>query len=100
MKREIEIKASPKEVAELLFNLDNREVAEMFSEWNRLFNEEYERRKASKEPIYIFDLSHFMMHVIPEMDNDAIDVIRSMYTSVVFNFIDDIGKKHKTTLFM
>lgn len=100
MKRELEVTATPKEIAELLYNLDNKEVAEMFAEWHRLFEENYNKRKAAGDPIWIFDLSHFMMYVIPEMNDEAIDVIRSMYSSVIYNFIDDIAKKHKTTLFL
>lgn len=100
MKREIEVKATPSEIAELLFELDNKEVAEVFAKWKQLFDEAYQSRKNKKEYIHIYDLSHFMMYVIPEMDDDGLDVVRSMYTSLVYNFIDDIAKKHKTTLFL
>lgn len=100
MKREIEIKASVKEVAELLFKLDNKEVAEVFTEWKRLFDECYESRKREGKPIHVFDLSHFMMYVIPEMDDEGIDVIRSMYSSLIYHFIDDVAQKYKTTLFL
>lgn len=94
MKREIEIQASPKEVAEMLFNLDNEQVASVFSEWKKLFDLEYERRKKEGETIWIFDLNHFMLYVIDKMDEDAKDFIRSSYASLVYRFCNDIHKKH------
>jgi len=79
IKREVEIKASPEEIAELLFELDNKEVAKVFSIWKKLFEDEYKRKAEAKEPIWIFDLNHFMMWVIPEMDEDGLDFVRSSY---------------------
>jgi hypothetical protein len=87
--RNIEVSADPKEVAELLFDLDNKQVAEVFNHWKRLFDSEYESRKANNQPIWIFDLCHFMMHVIPELDSDGLDLIRSMYTSLIIKSVDE-----------
>lgn len=80
---QIEIKATPENVAELLFELDNQEVAKVFGIWKKKFDEAYEERKAKGEVIWIFDLSHFFMYVVKELDEDGRDLIRSMYSSVL-----------------
>ncbi len=96
MKRDIEIELNPnpKEVAEMLFNLDNKEVAEVFAHWKKLFDIEYDRRSKAKESIHIFDLNHFFLYVADELDNDGIDFFRSAYASIIYKYIDDIHKKH------
>lgn len=94
MERTVEIKGTPKEVAELLFNLDNKEVAEVFAHWKNLFDEEYKRRKEAKETIWIFDLNHFLLYVVGEMDNDGKDIVRSMYSSLIYKEYDNLHKRH------
>jgi hypothetical protein len=94
MEKTVKIEHSTDDIAELLFNLDNQQVAEVISKWKLLFDQNYEDRKANKEPIWIFDLNHFMMHVIDEMDEDALDFIRSSYSSLVYKLIDKSEKKH------
>lgn len=94
MEKTIKINLTELEVAEALFNLDNKQVAKVFSEWKRLFDEEYERKKSAKEPIWIFDLNHFMLHVIDELDEDGINFFRTTYASMLYKMVDDIHKKH------
>lgn len=94
MKTEIEIKLGPKEIAQHLFELDNEQVAEVFSHWKKLFEKEYEERKKAGETIWIFDLNHFFMHVAKRLDDDGIDFFRSAYSSILYRFCDDIHKKH------
>jgi len=98
MKKEVEIKASPRELAELLFDLDSKEVGEVFSEWSKLFEEEYQRRKAANETIWIFDLTHFFMYVAKDLDEDGVKFFRDAYTSILYQFCDDIHKKHLVEL--
>jgi hypothetical protein len=98
MKRQIEITATPKEVAELLFNLDNEQVAQVFDEWKELFEQEYERKIAAKETVWIFGLNHFMMYVADKMSDDTIDFFRSTYATIVYKMVDNIHKKHLLTL--
>ena len=94
MKREIEIKATPKEIAEMLFNLDNYEVAEMFSHWKKLFDDSFNECVKNKKTAWVFDLNHFMMHVIPELDEDGKDFFRSAYATMIYNLVDNVSKKH------
>lgn len=96
--RTIEIKASPEEVAELLFELDNKEVAEVFSIWKRKFDEEYDRRKEAREPIWIFDLNHFILHVLTEMDDDGKEFFRTGYANMIYLMQQDTFNKHKLDL--
>lgn len=81
--QQIEIKATPENVVELLFELDNQEVAKVFKLWKLKFDEGYEERKKNNEPIWIFDLSHFFMYVVKDLDEDGRDLVRSMYSSVL-----------------
>ena len=94
MKTEVEIKTTPKELAKLLFDLDNEEVAEVFSNWKKLFEDEVNERRKNNETIWIWDLNHFMMHVVKRLDDDGIDFFRSAYSSILYRFCDDITKKH------
>jgi hypothetical protein len=98
MKQEIEVKANVKEMAEMLFELDSKQVAEVFAEWKKLFDQEYERRKRDKETIWIYDLNHFMIYVIDEMDDDGKEFIRSAYAMLVYYLVDDISQKYKLPL--
>ena len=100
MERKIKIKATPKEVAELLFELDNREVAEVFKQWHKLFEDAYKKRKEAGETIWIFDLNHFMLYVIDEMDEDAHDFIRCAYSQLVYRMVSNEAKKHKLDLLL
>jgi hypothetical protein len=79
MKQEIEIKLTTDQIAEALFDLDNHEVAEVISKWKQLFDKEYERRKSEGKPIWIFDLNHFMLHVMQEADEHVKEFFRNAY---------------------
>ena len=67
MNKEVNITLTTDDIAEALFDLDNKEVAEVISKWKALFDQEYERRKAEGKPIWIFDLNHFMLYVMKEV---------------------------------
>ena len=94
MEAKINITPTIDQLAEMLFELDNKQVAELFGKWRNLFEEEYQRRKDEGEVIWIFDLNHFMLYVADELDDDGIDFFRSAYASIVYKFCDKITKKH------
>lgn len=98
MEKSIEIKLNPKEIADQLFELDNEQVAEVFSHWKRNFDDEYERRRLANEPIWIFDLNHFMMHVVPRLDEDGKDFFRTAYSTMVYQLVNNATKKHLLNL--
>ena len=94
MIRNIEVVATPKEIADMLFDLDNKEVAQVFVHWKILFDQEYKRRKEAKENIWIFDLNHFMLHVVKELDNDGKEFFRSAYAHLIYtDCVDGIFRK-------
>lgn len=94
MEKMVEIKASPEEVANLLFDLDNRQVAEVFKIWSELFEKEYQKNKAEGKTIWIFGLDHFMLYVVKEMDDEAKKLVTSMYSHLIYTMVSDIHKKH------
>jgi len=94
--QQVEIKLSTDQIAEALFSLDNKQVADVISKWVTLFDESYERAREAGEPVYIFDLNHFMLYVVKEMDEKGLDFIRSSYGTLVYTFCNDIHKKHLT----
>ena len=94
MKKEIELTLSVEDLAEQLYNLDNEQVANLFSIWKRKFDEGYEERKAAGQPIWIFDLNHFMMYVVPKLDEDGLDFFRSAYSTMIYQMCDNVSKKH------
>ena len=94
MEKTIEIKATPQEVANLLFDLDNKQVAEVFALWTKLFEDEYQRRKEAGEQNWIFGLDHFMLYVVKELDDDGKKLITSMYSHLIYTMVSDIHKKH------
>lgn len=98
--KQVNIEHSLDDIAELLFNLDNEQVAKVISLWKLKFDQEYQRRKEAKETIWIFDLNHFMMHVVDRLDNDGVDFFRTAYSSIVLKFIDDSNNKHLTELYL
>ena len=98
MEKTIEIKATPQEVANLLFDLDNKQVAEVFALWTKLFEDEYQRRKEAGEPVWIFGLDQFMLHVVSEMDDEAKKLVTSMYAHLLYVTVSDIHKAHISKL--
>ena len=92
MEKTIEIKANPKEVAQLLFDLDNEQVAQVFSEWKILFDKEIQRMRSEGKTVWTHDLNHFMLYVVDKMDDDAKDMIRNMYAQLVYRLVDDVVK--------
>lgn len=95
IEKKVTIEASPKEVAGLLFELDNKQVADVFKEWKLLFDKNYEERKEKGETIWIFDLQHFMLYVAKELDNDGIELLRSFYSSIIYHKIKDVVKDNQ-----
>lgn len=79
MNKEVNITLTTDDIAEALFNLDNQQVAEVISKWKKLFDREYERRKAEGKTIWIFDLNHFMLYVMSEADEDVKEFFRNAY---------------------
>ena len=79
MNKEVNIILTIDDIAEALFNLDNKQVAEVISKWKKLFDQEYERRKTAGETIWIFDLNHFMLYVMSEADEDVKEFFRNAY---------------------
>ena len=94
IEKTVQLKAEPKEVAELLFELDNTQVAEVFAEWKLLFDKNYEEQKDKGKNIFIYDLNHFMLYVAEKLDDDGREMVRSMYSSVIYFMMKDINKKH------
>lgn len=84
MKKEITVTLSTDEIAEALFDLDNKQVAEVISKWKELFDQEYKRRKAEGETIWIFDLNHFMMYVMKEADENVKEFFRNAYAHYLY----------------
>lgn len=98
MEKTVEIKATPEEVANLLFDLDNIQVAKVFSIWMELFEKEYQKNKAEGKTTWIFGLDHFMLYVIKEMDDEAKKLVTSMYAHLLYVTVGDIHKAHISKL--
>jgi hypothetical protein len=94
IEKTVQIEATPDNVAELLFNLDDRQVAEVFSLWHKKFEDEYERRKEAKEPIWIFDLPHFWMHVSKHLDDNGKTIIRDLYAMQFYTHCNEPYRRY------
>lgn len=97
MKTEIEIKTSPKVLAELLFDLDSQEVGQVFKEWKLLFDENFIKNKDVKGN-WINDLNTFMYFVVKDLDEDGIEFFREAYATIIYRYCNDIYKKHLTEI--
>lgn len=95
IEKTVTINATPKEVANLLFELNDIQVAEVFKEWKLLFDKNYEERKENGETIWIFDLQHFLLHVAKHLDKDGVEAVRSFYSSVIYHNIKDIVEDNR-----
>lgn len=98
MERSVQINLTVEEMADQLFNLDNQQVAQVFKLWKQKFDENYEQRKANNEPIWIFDLFHFLLYVAKELDEETKQVFTSFYTALIYNNIDKMVEKTKQNL--
>ena len=94
----VTIENTPEEVAEMLFNLNDQEVAAVFALWAKKFDEEYVRRKEAGKPIWIFDLPHFFLHVVKHLDEDGMRIVRDMYAMQLYHLAGMPYKKHLTDL--
>ena len=90
MNKEVNIKLTTDDIAEALFDLDNKEVAEVISKWKALFDQEYERSKAEGKPIWIFDLNHFMLYVMKEADENVKEFFRNAYAHHLYTTLNPL----------
>jgi len=97
MKTEVEIKVDPKQLAEMLFDLDSIEVGQVFKEWKLLFDKNFMDNKDQKG-MWIHSLNAFMYHVVNDLDDDGIEFFREAYASVLYKYCNDINKSHLTKL--
>lgn len=81
MKTEVTIQPTPKQIADMLFELDDRQVIEVFEEWNKNFEEEY--KKPSKT--YKVDFYGFCLYFTKNMSDEAKEMIRGMYSALIYN---------------
>ena len=81
METTVTITPTPKQIADMLFDLSDREVIQVFEEWNKNFEEHY---AISKQPGKI-DFYGFCLFLTKDMSESAKEVIRSMYSSLIYN---------------
>ena len=84
----VTIENTPEEIAEILFNMDNIQIAELFSLWMKKFDEEYSRRKKENLPIHIFDFYHFFLYVVKHLDSDGKQFFKDAFSAIIYSEIE------------
>ena len=84
----VTIENTPEELAEILFNMDNTEIAKLFGLWRKKFDDEYQRRKEANEPIHIFDFYHFFLWVVKDLDHDGKQFFKDAFSAVTYAEIE------------
>ena len=87
----VEIETTPEEISEILFNMDNQQVAKVFDLWRKKFDEEYNRRKEVGEPIHIFDFYHFFLWVVKDLEPDGKQFFKDAFSAVMYSEINYNG---------
>jgi hypothetical protein len=81
METTVTIKPTPKEIADMLFELDDREVMKVFDEWNKNFEEEYKKPSRS----FKVDFYGFCLYFTRDMSESAKEMVRGMYSALIYN---------------
>ena len=92
--KEVTVTATPEEVAQLLFELDSKQVADVFALWAKLFEDNFTEMHKQGKPVHIFDLPHFMLYVANDLDDDGKKLIRDLYAMVLYKVCNEPYKKH------
>jgi len=69
----------------MLFNLDEREVAELFKEWNNKFEVNWlEMRAKGEKGMFIHSLYHFFLYVEPHLDRDGKQFFQDANNAIIY----------------
>jgi hypothetical protein len=81
METTVTITPTPKQIADMLFDLSDREVIQVFEEWNNNFEEEYKKPSRS----FKVDLYGFCLYFTRDMSESAKEMVRGMYSALIYN---------------
>lgn len=85
----VTIETTPEEIAEILFNMDNKEVAEVFKLWNNKFKQNWtEKRTQNISGYFIHSLYHFFLYVVKDLDANGKQFFKDAFSAITFSEIE------------
>ena len=97
MKTQVEIKLTPQQIAEQIWLLDTQEIAEVFTEWNKIIHKHSEECRKNNKLNFWHTLQDVFLHMdnCHEMNGAFFELTRGLYVSSLAN-MGIISKSSKT----
>ena len=78
----ITIENNPEEVAEMLWNMDDAQIAKAFELWFKKHESEYNRMRKEKPNQYFVDHGGMAYYISNHMSEEGKDCIRNLYAAI------------------
>lgn len=78
----VTIENTPEEVAEMLWNMDDKQIAKVFELWYKKHEDEYAKMRKEKPNQYFIDHGGMAYYVSNHLSEEAKDCIRNLYSAI------------------